>query len=123
MYQVHPKPYPGHLAREIKVKWWSTFQISQNQNFDSIKAWISARSPKKSICPSQTSIWSQTTPPKFSFPINKAYKDYLRKLQMQAAETLSQLSDSNEDKKDTASLSLDLHNEDMCYGLPYTLLE
>ena len=41
-----PSPFPRHLAREFKIKWWATFKISQTQTFDSIKAWIDTKKSK-----------------------------------------------------------------------------
>ena len=66
--------------------------------------------------------WPQT-PSKTFFPSNSAYKAYLKRVKEQAAETLSQLTDSYDDNEDTASSSAFQQNEDMCYGLPYTPLE
>ena len=127
-----PPPYPQHLTREFKIKWWVAFKISQTQTFESIKEWIgnpNPKNPKKKI-----SVWSQPlpsllfwpkTPSKNIFPSNSAYKAYLKRIQEQAAETLSQLaySDADEDEEDTVSSSAFEQNEDMCYGLPYTPLE
>ena len=128
-----PSPYLQHLAREFKIKWWATFKIYQSQTFESIKEWLDSKKPKSKM-PTKTKvfIWSQPlpgplawpqTPSKNYFPSNSAYKAYLKKVQEQAAETLSQLADSDEDEKDTASSSAFQQNEDMCYGLPCTPLK
>ena len=123
-----PPPYPQHLAREFKIKWWAAFKISQTQTFESIKEWIGSKKPTKT----KTPIWTQPlpgpfawpqTPSKNYFPSNSTYKVYLKRVQEQEAETLTQLSESDEDEEDIASSSAFQQNEDMCYGLPYTPLE
>ena len=128
-----PSPFPPHLAREFKIKWWAAFKISPAQTFDSVKDWVEAQKPKSkkpSKSKSKVSIWSQPLPgPTFwtqtknSFPSNSAYRAYLKKIQADAAETLSQLVESNSDEEDTASSSAFQQNEDMCYGLSFTPLE
>ena len=32
-----PAPFPQHLAREFKIKWWAAFKILSSQSFESIK--------------------------------------------------------------------------------------
>ena len=135
-HQFSPKPFPPHLAREFKIKWWAAFKITQAQTFDSVRDWVEAQIPKpKKPTKSKVPFWSQplpgptywpNTPTKDSFPSNSAYRAYLKKIQAAAAESLSQLanSNSNSDEEDTADNSAFLQqNEDMCYGLPYTPLE
>ena len=41
-----PSPFPRHLARGFKIKWWVAFKISQTQTFESIKAWIDTKKSK-----------------------------------------------------------------------------
>ena len=137
-HHSQPSPFPQYLAREFKIKWWVAFKISQAQTFDSVKEWIEAQKPKSkkpSKSKSKVPFWSQplsgptswpNTPTKDSFPSNSAYRAYLKKVQAAAAESLSQLADSNSNSEDedTADNSDFLQqNEDMCYGLPYTPLE
>ena len=118
--------FPMHLVREFKIIWWAACKIYSFQTFESIKKSIDSKKSKRplKIIPiwSQPLPWSQT-PPKSSFPSNSIYKVYLKRLQKQAAETLSQLPDSDEDNDDTSSSSPHQQNEDMCFGIPYTLLE
>ena len=128
-----PAPFPQHLAREFKIKWWAAFKISQSQTFESIKGWLDSQKPKsKKPTKSKVPTWTQhlpgpltwpQTPSKNSFPSNLAYKAYLKKVQEQAAETLSQLADADSEEEDTTSSSAFQQNEDMCYGLPNTPLE
>ena len=33
-HHVYPSPFPQHLAREFKIKWWAAFKISQAQIFN-----------------------------------------------------------------------------------------
>ena len=137
-HHSQPSPFPKYLAREFKIKWWAAFKITQAQTFNSVKDWIEAQKPKpKKLSKSKTKVpfWSQTlpgptswpnTPTKYSFPSNSAYMAYLKKFQAAAAESLSQLadSDSNSDEEDTTDCSAFLQqNEDMCFGSPFTPLE
>ena len=105
-----PSPFPQHLAREFKIKWWAAFKISQSQTFESIKEWLDSQKPK-SKKPTKTKVptWSHPlpcslawpqTPSKISFPSSSAHKN-----QEHAAKTLSQLADSDEDEEYTASSS------------------
>ena len=118
------------------IKWWAAFKISQAQTFESVKDWIEAQKPKAkkpSKSKSKVPIWSQPLPgptswtqTKNSFPSNSTYRAFLKKVQADAAESLSKLadSDSNSDEEDTADSSAFLQqNEDMCFGFPYTPLE
>ena len=41
-----PLPFPQHLAREFKIKWWVAFKISQSQTFESIKERLDSKKPK-----------------------------------------------------------------------------
>ena len=41
-----PAPFPQHLAREFKIKWWAAFKISPSQAFESIKDWLDSQKPK-----------------------------------------------------------------------------
>ena len=135
-HHFSPSPFPQHLAREFKIKWWAAFKNFQAQTFDSVKEWIEAQKPKSkkpTKSKSKVPIWTQPlpgptswpkTPSKDSFPSNSAYRAYLKKIQEESAETLSQLVDSNSDEEDTVDNSTFLQqNEDMCYGPPYTPLE
>ena len=135
-HQSQPSPFPKYLAREFKIKWWAAFKISQTQTFEAIKAWVEAQKPKPnkpSKSKSKVPIWSQPLPgptswtqTKNSFPSNSVYRAYLKKVQADAAESLSKLadSDSNSEEEDTADSSTFLQqNEDMCFGFPYTPLE
>ena len=93
-----PSPYPQHLAREFKIKWWAAFKISQSQTFESIKEWIDSKKPKsKKPIKTKVPIWSQPlpdplawpqNPSKNTFPSNSTYKAYLKKDQEQAVETM-----------------------------------
>ena len=47
----------------------------------------------------------------------------LKMLRQKVLETLFQFSDSSFDDDTASSAFLGDHNEDMCYGLPYTSLE
>ena len=129
-HHFQPSPFPKYLAREFKIKWWASFKLSQAQTFEVVKNWVEAQKPKPrrpATSKPKVPIWSQPLPgpiTKNSFPSNSAYRAYLKGLQAQAAETLSQLAGSDsEDEDDTASSSAFNQNEDMCYGLPYTPLE
>ena len=130
-HHFQPSPFPKYLAREFKIKWWAAFKLSQNQTFEAVKNWVEAQKPKAKMpiaSKSKVPIWSQPLPgpiTKNSFPSNSAYRAYLKGLQAQAAETLSQLVGSDsEDEEDTASSSAFLQqNEDMCFGFPFTPLE
>ena len=124
--------FPQHLAREFKIKWWAAFKISRTQTFESIKDWIDSKKSKPKKSSKKTHVWSSSlpgplswpqTPSKTYFPSNFAYKAYLKKVQEQASETLSQLADSDDNDEDTTSSSAFQQNKDMCYGLPYTPLE
>ena len=42
-----PLPFPRHLAKGFKIKWWVAFKISQTQTFESIKAWIDTKKALK----------------------------------------------------------------------------
>ena len=67
--------------------------------------------------------WPQT-PSKTTFPSNSTYKAYLKRIQEQDTETLSQFKKFDyEDDEDTTSSFAFQQDEDMCYGLPYTPLE
>ena len=130
-HHFQPSPFPKYLAREFKIKWWAAFKLSQAQTFEAVKNWVEAQKPtaKMSLASkSKVPIWSQPLPgpiTKTSFPSNSAYRAYLKGLQAQAAETLSQLAGSDsEDEEETASSSAFLQqNEDMCFGFPFTPLE
>ena len=116
-HQSQPSPFPKYLAREFKIKWWAAFKISQAQTFDYVKDWIEAQKPKPkkpSKSKSKVPIWSQSLPSptswtqtKNSFPSNSAYKAFLKKVQADAAESLSKLadSDSNSDEEDIVDSS------------------
>ena len=136
LQQTQPSPFPKYLAREFKIKWWAAFKISQAQTFEAVKDWVEAQKPKlkkplKSM--SKVPIWSQPLPgptswtqTKNSFPSNSAYRAFLKKVQADAAESLSKLADSysNSKEEDTADSSAFLQqNEDMCFGFPFTPLE
>ena len=118
-HHYSPSPLPLHLAREFKIKWWTAFKITQAQTFNYVRDWIEDQKPKPkkpSMSKTKVPFWSQplpgptswpNTPKKNSFPSNSAYKAYLKKVQAEAAETLSKLadSDSNSDEDDTADNS------------------
>ena len=53
-----PPPYPQHLAREFKIKWWTTFKNFQTQTFESIKEWIDSKKSKSKKPSKNTHIWS-----------------------------------------------------------------
>ena len=132
-HHFQPSPFPKYLAREFKIKWWAAFKISQAQTFENVRIWVEAQKPKAkkpTASKSKVPIWSQPLPgptcwtkSKSSFPSNSAYRAYLKSLQAQAAETLSQLAGSDSDEEDTASSSAFNQNEDMCSGFPFTPLE
>ena len=130
-HHFQPSPFPMYLAREFKIKWWVSFKLSQAQTFEAVKTWVEAQKPKAkkpAALKSKVPIWSKPLPgpiTKNSFPSNSAYRAYLKGLQAQAAETLSQLAGSDsDDEEDTTSSSAFLQqNEDMCYGFPFTPLE
>ena len=48
LIQMIPAPFPTHLARKFKVKWWSSFTPSNAQQLPAIHQWISGKniSPK-----------------------------------------------------------------------------
>ena len=118
-HHFSPSPFPPYLAREFKIKWWAAFKITHAQIFDSVKDWIEAQKPKSkkpSMSKTKVPVWSQplldptswpNTPTKDSFPSNSAYMAYLKKVQTEAAETLSKLvdSDSDSDEDDTVDSS------------------
>ena len=105
LQQTQPSPFPKYLAREFKIKWWAAFKISQAQTFEAVKDWVEAQKPKQkkpSKPKSKVPIWSQPllgptswTQTKNSFPSNSAYRAYLKKVQADAAESLSKLTDSD----------------------------
>ena len=121
-----PSPFPMHLARQFKVKWWSNFSPSNTQQLPAIRHWISGKnststhSPSKdpSPIPVDALLLSRTV-----FPSNKEFIKHLKLLKKKAYETLSQFFGSSFDDDDTASSAfLRNVNEDMCCGLPYTPL-
>ena len=95
----HPSPFPKYLAREFKIKWWAAFKITQAQTFGSVRDWVKAQKPKPknpSKSKSKVPIWSQPLPGptswtqiKNSFPSNSAYRAYLKKIQADAAESVT----------------------------------
>ena len=88
-----PSPFPQHLAREFKIKWWAAFKILQTQTFESVKGWLDSQKPKsKKPTKPKVSTWTQPlpgplawpqTPSQSYFPSNLAYKAYLKKVQEQ----------------------------------------
>ena len=119
--------FPQHLAKVFKIKCWAAFKISQTQTFESIKEWIDSKKSKSKKSSKKAPVWSSSlpgplslpqTPSKTYFPSNSAYKAYLKRVQEQAVETLSQLVDCDDDDEDATSSSAFQQNEDMCYGLP-----
>ena len=100
-HHFSPSPFPQHLVREFKVKWRAAFKIAPAQTFDYVRDWIEAQKPKSkksTKSKSKVPFWSQPlpgptswpqTPTKDSFPSNTAYRAYLKKIQAEAAETLS----------------------------------
>ena len=43
LLQMISIPFPAHLAREFKVKWWSNFSHSATQQIPHIHQWISSK--------------------------------------------------------------------------------
>ena len=46
-HQFSTKPFPSHLAREFKIKWWASFKITQAQTFYSVRDWSKLKSPNQ----------------------------------------------------------------------------
>ena len=112
---------PSIWLGNSRFKWWAAFKISQTQTFESIKEWIDSKKPTKT----KTPIWTQPLPDPFAwpqtpsknyFPSNSAYKAYLKRVQEQEAETLTRLSESDEDEEDIASSSAFQQNEDVLWA-------
>ena len=58
-HHILPAPFPQHLAREFKIKWWTAFKISQAQTFEFIKGWLDSQKPKaKKPSKLKVPIWS-----------------------------------------------------------------
>ena len=89
LIQMIPAPFPVHLARKFKVKWWSSLTPSNAQQLPAIHQWISRKniSPKPfdlPPIPTAVLLLSRTV-----FPYDKEYIKHLRLLKKKVSETLS----------------------------------
>ena len=124
--QMIPAPFPAHLAREFKVKWWSNFSHSTTQQIPHIRQWISSKNYPLKPSSSKVSIpilLDAILLSRTSFPSDKEFKKHLKLLKKKASETLSQFSDFGFDDDTALFAFLGDVNEDMCYDLLYTPLD
>ena len=122
--QMISTPFPAHLAREFKVKWWSNFSPCTTQQISHMTIWIFSKNSlsKPPKAPFQI-ILDNFLLSRSSFAYDKDFKMHLKILRQKASKTLSQFSDSDSDDDIASSAFLKDHNEDMCYDLLYMPLE
>ena len=53
LIQMIPFPFPMHLAKQFKVKWWSNFSPSNTQQLPAIRHWISGKNSTSTPSPSK----------------------------------------------------------------------